>query len=237
MAKIIALLLVCFATFGQTLSVINTGTTSNDGTGDSLRTAFTKANTNFYQLWSEVFTNIPVDITNSVAVKLDATNGTAVNLTGSLTNATLWTTNDVRVGTTKSEALQLRNLQTDSRFWLYLTNADTSPQIVLTATPDTDDPTGLGASTLDDRLKAWTSGQAYQVTAATYDSDGVVTTATVSWPDGSAGTFTRTTKNTTFLAVDAFTITHTASGKTVTQPAVTRDDFGAVTTKPALTVS
>lgn len=90
MAKFIALLLVCFAAFGQTLSVINTGTTSNDGTGDSLRSAFTKANTNFYQLWSEVFTNIPVDIANAGgAGKLDTTNGTAVNLTGSLTNVTL----------------------------------------------------------------------------------------------------------------------------------------------------
>lgn len=100
MAKILALLLVCFAAFGQTLSVINTGTTSNDGTGDSLRSAFTKANTNFYQLWSEVFTNIPVDIsTTSNALQtaignistdgfIAKTNGTAVNLTGSITNAT-----------------------------------------------------------------------------------------------------------------------------------------------------
>jgi hypothetical protein len=156
---------------------------------------------------------------------------------GSITNVYLWTTNDVRVGTAKAEALQLRNLQTDSRFWLYVTNADEMPQLVLTATPDTDDPTGLGASTLNERLKAWTSGQAYQTAAATYDSDGVVTTATVSWPDGSAGTFTTTTKNTTFLAVDAFTISHTDSGKTVTQTAVTRDSLGAVTVKPALTVA
>lgn len=82
MAKFLALLLVCFSVVGQTLSVINTGTTSNDGTGDSLRTAFTKANTNFYQLWSEVFTNIPVDIANAGgAGKLDITNGTAVGLT------------------------------------------------------------------------------------------------------------------------------------------------------------
>lgn len=91
MAKILTLLLVCFSAFGQTLSVINTGTTPNDGTGDSLRTAFTKANTNFYQLWSEVFTNIPVDIANATNIagsKIAITNGTAVNLTGSLTNAT-----------------------------------------------------------------------------------------------------------------------------------------------------
>lgn len=81
MAKFLSLLLVCFSVVGQTLSVINTGTTSNDGTGDSLRTAFTKANTNFYQLWAEVFTNIPVDIANAGgAGKLDTTNGTAVKL-------------------------------------------------------------------------------------------------------------------------------------------------------------
>jgi hypothetical protein len=90
MAKFLALFLVCFAAVGQTLSVINTGTTSNDGTGDSLRSAFTKANTNFYQLWSEVFTNIPVDIANAGgAGKLNTTNGTAVNLTGSLTNVSV----------------------------------------------------------------------------------------------------------------------------------------------------
>lgn len=93
------------------------------------------------------------------------------------------------------------------------------------------------ASSLNDRLKTWTSGQSYQVTSATYDSDGVVTTATVTWPDGSTGTFTTTTKNSTFLAVDAFTITHTDSGKTVVQSAVTRDSTGAVTTKPALTIT
>jgi hypothetical protein len=140
-------------------------------------------------------------------------------------------------GTSKAEAFQPRNRQTDSRFWMYLTNSDSSPQLVLTTAPDTDLPLSIGASDLDTRLKAWASSQAYQSTAITYDSDGVVTTATVTWPDGSAGTFTTTTKNTTFLAIDAFTITHTDSGKTVTQAAVTRDAQGAVTTKPALTVA
>lgn len=94
-----------------------------------------------------------------------------------------------------------------------------------------------GANVSDQTLKEWVTGEDYEMTAITYDADGVVTTATVKWPDGSAGTFTTTTKNSTWLAVDAFTISHTASGKTVTQAAVTRDSNGLVTTKPALTVA
>lgn len=94
-----------------------------------------------------------------------------------------------------------------------------------------------GASALDQTLKEWAEGGAYEVTAATLDSDGVVTTATVKWPDGSAGTFTTITKNSTWVAIDAYTITHTTSGKTVTQTAVTRDSNGNITAKPALTVS
>lgn len=89
----------------------------------------------------------------------------------------------------------------------------------------------------NDDLKAWANAGAYAITAATRDSDGVITTASVSWPDGSTGTFTRTTKNTTFLTIDAYTVTHTDSGKTVTQPAVTRDSSGNVTAQPALTIA
>jgi hypothetical protein len=59
----------------------------------------------------------------------------------------------------------------------------------------------------------------------------------VTWPDGSGGTYTRTAKNATWLTVDAYTITHTVSGKTVTQAAVTRDSSGFVTVTPALTIS
>jgi hypothetical protein len=94
-----------------------------------------------------------------------------------------------------------------------------------------------GAVASDQVLREWAGGEDYELTAVTYDSDGVVTTATAKWPDGSAGTFTTTTKNLTWLAVDAYTISHTASGKTVTQAAVTRDGNGLVTVKPALTVA
>jgi len=97
--------------------------------------------------------------------------------------------------------------------------------------------TAGGAGATDQLIKGWTEGGAYELTAITVDSDEVVTTATVKWPDGSAGTFTTTTKNSTWLGVDAYTISHTASGKTVTQAAVTRNASGTVTTKPALTVA
>jgi len=94
-----------------------------------------------------------------------------------------------------------------------------------------------GSAVLAQTLKEWAESGAYEVTAATVDSDGVISSGTVKWPDGSAGTFTRTAKNATWLAVDAFTISHTTSGKTVTQAAVTRDAGGNVTAKPALTVA
>ena len=94
-----------------------------------------------------------------------------------------------------------------------------------------------GAQANDQTLKEWAEGGDLEFTVATYDSDGVLSSATVKWPDGSAGTFTRTSKNTTWLAVDAYTISHTDSGKTVTQTAVTRGTDGSITAKPALTVA
>lgn len=86
-------------------------------------------------------------------------------------------------------------------------------------------------------LVAWVSGECYELTALTRDANDVVTSAVVKWPDGSAGLFTTTTINATWFAIDAFTVTHTQSGKTVTQALVTRDATGAVTVKPALAVA
>lgn len=96
-----------------------------------------------------------------------------------------------------------------------------------------------GANITAAQLKEWTEAGAYEITAVTYSTTylSVVSTATVKWPDGSAGTFTATTINATFEAIDAYTISHTASGLTVTQAAVTRNTDGSVTTKPVLTVA
>ena len=91
------------------------------------------------------------------------------------------------------------------------------------------------------QLVAWTEAGAYEMTAITYDTTypSVVASATVKWPDGNAtaGVFTATSINAAWEAIDAYTITHAASGYTVTQAAVTRNDDGAITVKPALTVS
>lgn len=97
-----------------------------------------------------------------------------------------------------------------------------------------------GANVPDQVLKEWTTAEAFEATAVTYDSThtSTVSTATVKWPDGSAGVLTTDTINATWETVDAYHVTHTASGKTVTQTAVTRDaTTGAVTAKPALTVA
>ena len=93
------------------------------------------------------------------------------------------------------------------------------------------------STTQNDQLKAWTVSGAYTLTSATRDSDGVITTATVSWPDGSGGTFTTVTKNLTFFTVDSYTATHSVSRKIATQPPVTRDASGNVTAQPAITIS
>lgn len=87
------------------------------------------------------------------------------------------------------------------------------------------------------RLLVWASAGAYVSETITLDVDNVPETATVAWPDGSAGTWTRTSKNATHLTVDAYTVTHVDTGVTVTQPAVTRNADGHVTVRPALTIA
>ena len=98
---------------------------------------------------------------------------------------------------------------------------------------------GGGATATDALLKAWTESGAYELTAITYDGThtSAISTATAKWPDGSAGVFTATAIHVTWGKVDAYTLTHVASGKTVTQATVTRDTNGNVTVKPALTVA
>lgn len=79
----------------------------------------------------------------------------------------------------------------------------------------------------------------FEMTAIAYDVTytDVIASAVVKWADGGAGVFTTTTINTTWHKVDAFTVTHAGLGKTVTQSAVTRNAFGAVATKPALSIA
>lgn len=94
-----------------------------------------------------------------------------------------------------------------------------------------------GSTVTSQQLKDWAQGEAYEILNLDPDDDGVMKTANILWPDGSAGVLTTTLKNAPWLQVDAYNVTHVASGKTVTQAAVTRNIIGVITVKPALTVA
>lgn len=90
---------------------------------------------------------------------------------------------------------------------------------------------------LADELIKWTQGKNWEPINITYDSELRITSASVLWPDGSTGTYTATDFNVTHEVYDGYTITHTNSGLTVTQSAVTRGSDGEITYKPQLTVA
>lgn len=74
--------------------------------------------------------------------------------------------------------------------------------------------------------------------AVTRDVNGAPTSAPVKWPDAITGTYTGTPSATFPGSIDSYTITYGSPvTKTYTQPAVTRDASGNVTTQPAITVS
>ena len=85
------------------------------------------------------------------------------------------------------------------------------------------------------RLIEMLQGGGLASTSITKDAQGVLTSATVRWPDGATGTLTVTA--TSGDLVTAFTVTHSATGKTLTQPTVTLDAQGDITNQPAITVS
>ena len=72
----------------------------------------------------------------------------------------------------------------------------------------------------------------------TTDPWGSPVSASVLWPDGVTGVYSGTPSPTFRGAVDAYTITRTASPvKTFTQPAASRDAKGNVTYRPPLIIS
>lgn len=71
----------------------------------------------------------------------------------------------------------------------------------------------------------------------TRDTNGVVTSAAVVWPDGTPGTFTTDTIGTS-NTIDGYHITYgSPATKTYTQPTITRDTSGAATNVPAIVVT
>lgn len=89
-------------------------------------------------------------------------------------------------------------------------------------------------------LLGWGYVQSFRLVSSTRNTDGVLLTANIVWPDGATGVFTTDTVNTTFVgAIDAWHATYIKNGvtKTMTQPTVTRDAGGAVTAQPSIVVS
>jgi hypothetical protein len=76
-------------------------------------------------------------------------------------------------------------------------------------------------------------------TPLTYRTDfpEIVATANVVWLDGSTGVYTLTAIDNLWQAETAWTITHVASGKTVTQSAITINPLTGIETKPTPTVA
>lgn len=76
------------------------------------------------------------------------------------------------------------------------------------------------------------------VGTVTRDSNGAATSAPVVWPDGTTGVYTGTPSADFPGAVDSYSITYLgATTITYTQPTVTRNSVGAVTSRPAITVA
>jgi hypothetical protein len=94
---------------------------------------------------------------------------------------------------------------------------------------------GFPTTELSNRLIAWTLAQAWSFTSITRDVDGVISSASIRWPDNVAGTLTRTAKNTTWQVMTSFTVTYNAL--TVTQSAITLDGSGNLSTRPRPTVA
>ena len=77
------------------------------------------------------------------------------------------------------------------------------------------------------------------VGAITRSANGAATGFGVVWDDGATGVFVGTESTTAPGAIDSYTVTHVLGGVTTTytQPALTRNASGAVTARPAMTVS
>ena len=86
-------------------------------------------------------------------------------------------------------------------------------------------------------LLAAVAGGEYQVVVAARDSVGLLTNATVLWPDGTYGTWSATNIDATWHAVNGYTVTYTNGPATIVQPTMLRDQNGGVTNAPALIIT
>lgn len=98
-------------------------------------------------------------------------------------------------------------------------------------------PNGIDELTLSQAIYQWTVAGAFElISDFTYDSDDVLTGATVTWPDGSSGTYTTLTVDSEHLVPSSFTVSHTNGGLTATQGLIVRNDAGNIVTNAGITV-
>ena len=85
-------------------------------------------------------------------------------------------------------------------------------------------------------LASWITSQNFASSIISRDSFEVVTSITVTFPDGGNGRFITTSNNPAYRTVDAYTCTYTNGAIThlFTQPTILRDAAGAATNVPAL---
>lgn len=88
----------------------------------------------------------------------------------------------------------------------------------------------------DRRLLEMAEAGAWELLTTTYDASYRITGGTVKWPDGSAGVLTINAWDTDGQP-NGWSLTHTTAGRTITQPTMTRNAQGDITTKPALTIA
>ena len=121
------------------------------------------------------------------------------------------------VGTTSAEGLLMQDRGA------YTADND-SARITYTSTITFEDRSAMTA----EHLKELLQDVMIYATNITYDSDNVASDATLSYPDGSAGLFARTSKDATWLAVNAYTATHSDSSLTATVTHTRNATTGAV---------
>lgn len=132
----------------------------------------------------------------------------------------------------------LINKETTLTIQVPTSDADLSdPGVIVSAVTPGAIPGALPEIATNARLTEWVAAGSYQITSATYDSDGVISTGVIAWPDGSSGVWTTISKDASLLTVSSYSVTYAATSKTITQPTITFDANGNVTTKPALVIT
>lgn len=99
---------------------------------------------------------------------------------------------------------------------------------------------GMTSQQVNQTIIGWAVAGAFAMVSSTRDSNGVVTTAEIIWPDGASGTYTADTISTAFPgSTDAWHATHTVAGltKTVTQAVVARNTDGSISSQPIITIT